>query len=176
MAVNTFDLVIPRLLSHEGGYSNHPSDPGGPTNYGITITDYRLYINKNGTASDVRNLKKSQAIEIYKEKYWNKMLCDDLEAGLDYTIFDLGVNSGVGRSAEFLRKATNYSLSPKTITFDLVQKSYDFSTAHLINKINDLRMDFLQRLRTWPVFGRGWSRRVTDVRKYSLELAELDGI
>jgi len=50
---NNFNDCLNRVLKDEGGYSNHPADPGGPTNYGITLRDYRDNINPRGTANDV---------------------------------------------------------------------------------------------------------------------------
>ena len=82
------------MLEHEGGYTNHPSDPGGPTNFGITIHDYRRFIEANGTALDVKNMKRADAAKIYRARYWDALRCDELPAGLDYAVFDYGVNSG----------------------------------------------------------------------------------
>jgi hypothetical protein len=61
MAAWTYDEALRRLLAHEGGYTNHPSDPGGPTNFGITIHDYRKYVKPNATAADVRAMKSNAA-------------------------------------------------------------------------------------------------------------------
>src|SRR5438067_1433767 len=104
MAAWTYDESLRRLLADEGGYTNDPQDPGGPTNFGITIFDYRKYLNANGTADDVRNMKKADAQKIYREKYWNALNCDLLPAGVDYVTFDYGVNSGAGRAGKVLRR------------------------------------------------------------------------
>ena len=101
MAASTYDEALRRLLAHEGGYTNHPSDPGGPTNFGITIYDYRKYVKPNATAADVRAMKLDEAKAIYRTKYWAAQRCDELPAGVDYSIFDYGVNSGIGPAAEF---------------------------------------------------------------------------
>ena len=84
MAASTYDEALRRLLVHEGGYSNHPSDPGGPTNFGITIYDYRKYVKPDATAADVRAMKVEDAKAIYRSKYWDVMHCDELPAGVDY--------------------------------------------------------------------------------------------
>lgn len=101
---STYDVCLPLLLAHEGGYSNHPSDPGGPTNFGITIFDYRKYVNPRATAADVRAMTVEEAKRIYRARYWDAQRCDELPAGLDYAVFDYGVNSGTGRSAKVLRR------------------------------------------------------------------------
>ena len=86
MAKWTYDEALRRLLAHEGGYTNHPSDPGGPTNFGITIHDYRKYVKPNATAADVKAMRLDEAKTIYRAKYWNAMRCDELPAGVDYCV------------------------------------------------------------------------------------------
>src|SRR5690606_4970986 len=104
MATGGFSRALPLVLEHEGGYSNHPNDPGGPTNYGITIADYRRYVKADATAADVRAMRLDDAGAIYRAAYWNALRCDSLPPGLDYAVFDYGVNSGVGRAAKVLRR------------------------------------------------------------------------
>lgn len=171
MAKETYEKALANVLRHEGGYTNHPADPGGPTNFGITIYDYRLYIDKNGTAQDVKNMSIEQAKTIYRSKYWDVCRCDDLPAGLDYTVFDLGVNSGVGRAGEFLRRALDLPTSPKIISNEVVAAVHKKPATDLIHAINTMRLSFLKRLKTWPTFGRGWSRRVSEVKAISLQIA-----
>lgn len=149
-----YDECLRRLLAHEGGYTNHPSDPGGPTNFGITIADYRMYINKNATADDVRHMTVEQAKAIYKPRYWDALHCDDLPSGVDNAVFDYGVNSGIGRAAR---------------VYAQVKKA---SAKETINAICDERLRFLKGLHTWPVFGAGWSTRVGEVRTFSLSIAD----
>ena len=93
----SYEAALARLLAHEGGYSNHPSDPGGPTNFGITIVDYRKYVKPGATAADVKAMTLDEAKKIYRAKYWDAQRCDELPAGVDYAVFDYGVNSGIGR-------------------------------------------------------------------------------
>jgi lysozyme family protein len=104
MAAANFEEALRRLLAHEGGYANHPSDPGGPTNFGITLAVFRQYVKPGATASDVRAMSAAQARAIYRAKYWNALACDRLPAGLDYAAFDYGVHSGVARAARVLRR------------------------------------------------------------------------
>ncbi len=152
---SNYNDCLQRLLKDEGGYSNNPNDSGGPTNYGITIADYRKYINKAGTASDVKNMTVDQAKSIYKSKYWDALDCDNLPSGVDYTCFDYGVNSGLGRP----RKA--------------LQRFKSKQGADLINSINDERMTFLRGIGVGKNAGflRGWTSRVARVRAYSLQLS-----
>lgn len=150
---SNFNDCLNRLLKDEGGYTNDPRDPGGPTNFGITLKDYRLYINSKGSAEDVKNMTVDQAKAIYKAKYWDALDCDNLSSGVDYSVFDYGVNSGIGRSKKVLAKFST------------------LSGTQLINAINDERMAFLRNLSTFSTFGKGWTRRVAGVKAHSLELA-----
>jgi lysozyme family protein len=152
-----FNDCLNRVLKHEGGYTNDPSDSGGATNFGITIADYRMYIKKDGTPNDVRNMKLEDAKRIYKTKYWDAVGGDTLSSGVDYTVFDYAVNSGVGRARKVLQQ------------FKSLQGS------KLIDAINDERMAFLRNLAVRrpkdQKFLRGWTIRVTQVRGHSHALA-----
>jgi lysozyme family protein len=108
MASATYEVALKRLLSHEGGYSNHPSDPGGPTKFGITIHDYRKYRKPKATAADVRAMRVDEAKAIYRSKYWDAVRGDELPAGLDYAVFDYGVNSGTARAISVLRRLVGF--------------------------------------------------------------------
>jgi lysozyme family protein len=151
------------LLRHEGGYDNDPDDPGGPTNYGITIYDARSYWKADATAADVRNMPLDVAKEIYRTKYWAAMRCDDLPAGVDYAVFDYGVNSGISRSAKVLQRFVGVEadgkVGPSTTAAVLRANS-----GTLVDQICDERLAFLKNLRTWPKYGGGWGRRVREVR------------
>ncbi len=171
MAASTYDEALRRLLAHEGGYSNHPSDPGGPTNFGITLADYRRYIKLDATAADVRAMSVDQAKAIYRERYWDAQRCDELPAGVDYSIFDYGVNSGIGRSGKVLRRVVGLSDGNSTVTDQVLAYARVRDPKVLAAAICDERLAFLQSLRTWPVFGRGWGRRVAEVKAVSLALA-----
>jgi len=156
-----------RVLLSEGGYTNDPRDPGGPTNWGITLADARAYWKPNATAADVRAMPRSVAQDIYKSKYWDAVDADDLPAGLDYTVFDYGVNSGVGRAKKVLFETVGGRDMAEALT-----KLQSLSVPTVIRRINDERLAFLHRLRTWPHFGVGWERRVNSVEAFSLHLAQ----
>lgn len=172
MTKSTYDEALRRLLVHEGGYTNHPSDPGGPTNFGITIHDYRKYVKSNATAADVRAMKLDEAKAIYRIKYWDAQRCDQLPAGVDYSVFDYGVNSGIGRSGKVLRRVLALPDNTSTVTDQVLEAVARRDPRALIIAINDERLRFLKSLKTWPVFGAGWGRRVAEVRAFSLKLAE----
>lgn len=154
MSANNREPCIKVTLGYEGGYTNNPSDPGGPTNWGITIADARHYWKPDATADDVKHMPLEVAVEIYRKRYWDALHCDDLPMGVDMVVFDLGVNSGVGRALSYLAKYNN------------PQDPID-----TINRICDARLTFLKSLRTWPVFGKGWGARVVSVRQKALAMA-----
>lgn len=169
------EKAIGWVLEHEGGFTNHPSDPGGPTNFGITIHDARMYLNNAADVAFMKAMQKSDAIAIYRAKYWDKVRGDELPTGLDYTLMDYGVNSGVGRAIKVLQRKvrTNVDGVFGPMTLKAMHDYVDaYGVANLITTINDERLDFLKALRTWPVFGKGWGRRVADVKKRSLEMAK----
>ncbi len=171
MAKQTYEPALARLLAHEGGYTNHPSDPGGPTNFGITIYDYRKYVMPNATAADVRVMRLEEAKGIYRTKYWDSQRCDELEPGVDYCVFDYGVNSGVGRSGKVLRRELSMPDNTSIVTDDVIAFANFMKAATLVNAICNERIAFLRSLRTWPVFGKGWGRRVAEVKAFALSIA-----
>lgn len=156
MVASNFDQALDMVLKHEGGYVNHPNDPGGPTNFGITLATYRKYISPAASAADVRNMGLDDAKVIYRKAYWNALGCDQLPSGIDYAIFDYGVNSGVSRASRVLKAV----------------KEKGGGTAQIINAICNERLAFLKRLSTWNTFGNGWSRRVSEVRASALKMAD----
>jgi lysozyme family protein len=149
------EAAISKTLTYEGGYTNDPRDPGGATNWGITIADARMYWKHDASPADVRAMPKSVAIDIYRQKYWAKMDCDNRPAGPDFVDFDYGVNSGTGRVAK-LRAA----LDPQ----QLAPIAY-------VKAACAARSSFLHGLRTWGVFGKGWGRRVADVEATGVSMA-----
>lgn len=171
MSASTYEAALAGLLAHEGGYTNHPSDPGGPTNYGITIYDYRKYVNPNASAADVKAMRIDEAKSIYKAKYWDAQRCSELESGVDYAVFDYGVNSGVGRSGRILRRVIGLPDNTSIVTDEVIAVSRAMQAATLVSLICDERLRFLHSLKTWPVFGNGWGRRVAEVKQYALSIA-----
>lgn len=171
MVKTTYDEALRRLLLHEGGYTNHPSDPGGPTNFGITIVDYRKFVKPGATADDVKTMTLEEAKSIYRAKYWDAQRCDELPAGVDYAVFDYGVNSGCGRSGKVLRRCLTLADNTSVVSNAVVAAAAERDAKALAAAICDERLRFLQSLKTWDVFGKGWGRRVAEVKAYSLALA-----
>ncbi len=171
MTQSNYDDALARLIAHEGGYSNHPDDPGGPTNFGITIADYRKYVNRDATAADVKAMRLDEAKAVYRARYWDAMRCDELPAGVDYAVFDCGVNSGIGRSGKVLRRVLRLATTTSLMADDVIAAARAADAARLVEAICDERLRFLKSLKTWPVFGKGWGRRVAEVRAAALAMA-----
>ena len=178
MTAANFARAMPLVLAHEGGYSNHPQDPGGVTLEGVIQRVYDGYRRRRGvptralTAGMRGSLDwKRERDEIYRLQYWNQCLCDDLPAGIDYVVFDGAVNSGPAQSIKWVQRALNLPadgvMGQRTLAAIEAHPNHDA----LVNAICDRRMAFLRALRTWPTFGRGWSSRVAGVRRIGLAWA-----
>jgi len=159
MGSKRFQDVIGLILKHEGGYIDHPDDPGKETNYGISANAY--------PDLDIENLTEEDAREIYYEDYWKPARCDEVPKGLDLMLFDAAVNHGVGGAVRILQRAigetVDGSFGPKTMSGVVSQ-----SPAQLVQEYAARRMHFYGQLDTFGSFGLGWSRRLMDVYKYSL--------
>jgi uncharacterized protein (TIGR02594 family) len=170
MAASSYDEALARLLAHEGGYGDHPRDPGGPTNHGITLADYRRHVKPHATAADVRSMPVAVAKAIYRRHYWDALACDALPSGVDYTVFDYGVNSGIGRAARVLQQLCGVA-ADGVIGAATVAAAHARDPKAIAAALCDERLTFLQSLATWPTFGRGWGRRVAEVRATALVMA-----
>lgn len=165
-----YNTSLKDVLGHEGGYSNDAGDPGGPTKYGITIFDVRMYVKKGATAADVKALTLDQAETIYKSKYWDAVKGDALPAGVDYAIFDYGVNSGISRAGKVLERLVGAPVDTGVIGPLTLDKTSRVDPVWLVNAICDERLKFLKGLHTWSIFGKGWNTRVAEVRRDALKM------
>ncbi|MCG3774761.1 MAG: hypothetical protein JW395_1586 [Nitrospira sp.] len=164
-----FEVCLALVLRHEGGYTNHPSDPGGMTNLGITKGVWENWTGRPTNEAEMRAITVETAGPIYKAKYWDKVKCDSLSPGLDYVVFDYAVNSGIGRSAKTLQTVCGAPVDGMVGKNTLAAVA-SFSPSDLINKICDSRQAFLERLTTFKVFGKGWTRRVSECRAKGLSM------
>lgn len=177
MSESSFALAHKKMLAYEGGYSNHPADPGGVTLEGVIQTvydDYRrskrlptrpLMARMRGTAEWI-----AERDDIYRSRYWHPPRCGELDPGVDAAIYDYSVNSGIGRSRKVLQRLVGVPddgvIGPATIA-----AANRRDPKQLVAAICAERLAFLKRLKTWPTFGTGWGRRVADVKAYATALA-----
>jgi lysozyme family protein len=147
----TFDEAFEILLGHEGGFVDHPRDPGGATKWGITKRDH--------PGEDIRNLTKERAKIIYRHGYWAPAGCDAAPDALKFDLFDSAVNQGVTTAVKFLQAAvgetTDGILGPRTL-----QAINSMPPLRVLCRFNAVRLNHYAGLHTFPTFGRGWVRRV----------------
>ena len=155
---DNFEHCLKMLLHHEGGFVNHPKDPGGMTNLGVTKKVYDAWIGRESTEAEMRALTPADVGPIYKKKYWDKVRGDDLPAGVDWAAFDWAVNSGAGRPAKAIQRIVGATqdgaIGPKTL-----QAVMDVEPEKIVEGVYDIRQKFYESLKTFDTFGRGWTRR-----------------
>lgn len=167
-----FTRALAAVLVHEGGKVNHPRDPGGRTNKGVTQRVYDAFRKRAGKPlQSVYEITDFEVRSIYELQYWNRIKGTQLPVGVDYAVFDGAVNSGPVQSAKWLQRALGVRVDGVIGEVTLAAAAAYPNKAQLINAILDRRLNFLQNLRTWDAFGKGWSRRVLDVRTTALAWA-----
>ena len=166
---HNYEQCLKTILHHEGGYVNHPKDPGGETNLGVTKRVYE----EHGGSKDMKDLTVEDVAPIYKKGYWDKMKCDDLPSGLDLCVFDFGVNAGPGRAAKYLQTligtVADGGIGPNTLA-KLKEYTDKTGVKETITNYQNERQDYYEKLSTFKTFGRGWTRRVEETTKLALEL------
>jgi lysozyme family protein len=164
---NNYVIALQHVLKSEGGWSDNPSDPGGATMKGITLSVYREWKRNTHISKDeLRVIPDEEVYNLYKELYWNKVQGDNLPAGVDYAVFDAAVNMGVGRAAKLIQEAAGVAadgvLGPASVS--AIQKT---DPKELIEKFSQLKEEFYRSLGTFPTFGVGWLNRVAEVKTFS---------
>lgn len=160
----TFDEAFERLIGHEGGYVDHPDDPGGATNFGITQRTARA----SGYTGNMRHLTRDQAREIYRTAYWGRAKADQYDSAIGFQLFDAAVNHGMGNAVRFLQRAVGQVddgiVGPMTVA--AIRR---MSVTDVLARFNAERLEFYTRLSTWGTFGKGWARRVAGNLRYAAE-------
>ena len=165
-----YDKCLETILHHEGGYVNHPKDPGGETNLGVTK---RVYLEHGGT-KDMKDLLVEDVAPIYKKGYWDKMKGDELPNGLDLCVFDFGVNAGPGRSAKYLQTmigtVADGGIGPNTLK-KLDEYVDGEGVEGTIANYTEMRQKFYESLSTFDTFGKGWTRRNQETELEAFKMA-----
>lgn len=165
-----FARALSLVLRHEGLWSDHPDDKGGPTMKGVTLANFRRYVKPGATKDDLRGITDEQVATIYRRYYWDAVRASELPSGVDYAVFDFAVNSGPDRAIKYLQAVVGAKQDGR-IGPDTLAKTRAMMRATIINSLCDKRMTFLRRLKTWPTFGKGWTSRVSGVRSEALKMA-----
>lgn len=177
MKSDRFKKCFERLMRHEGGYVDLKSDAGGKTNMGVTfktLARWRGVPASKITRADMLSLTKAEAMDIADAFYWDACRCDDLPAGLDYAVFDFAFNSGPVRASKYIQKLVGAKVDGiiGKGTLRSIYRQRDIQ--NLISRYLDDRLAFMKRSKNpktgklnWPHFGRGWSKRVREVRVHA---------
>jgi lysozyme family protein len=167
---HNWEEAFAHVLKYEGGYVNHPSDPGGMTNLGVTKRVWEEWTGKPATEADMRSLTPEMVGPLYKKRYWDVVRGDDLPSGVDFCVFDCAVNAGPGRASKFLQQAVGVladgQIGPMTIAA-VTAKPAD----EVIQAFCDLREAHFKSLSTFATFGKGWMNRLSSVEAASSSMA-----
>jgi lysozyme family protein len=166
-----FNKCLSMLLHHEGGFVNHPKDPGGMTNLGVTKAVYDKWIGRESTEEEMRALTSVDVAPIYKKNYWDRVRGDDLPSGVDWCAFDWAVNSGSGRPAKAIQRAVGATpdgaIGPRTL-----QAIMNKEPKAIVENVYTQRQSFYESLKTFETFGRGWTRRNKETLEQALRMIE----
>lgn len=175
----TWDIAFEHLLISEGGFTDDPRDPGnslpdgrpGSTNLGVTQKVWEEHVGHKVTHEDMKALTREDVEPLYKDKYWNSIKGDDLPIGIDYMVFDMGVNSGPAKAARTLQEAVG--VKPDGLIGPMTLRAVDFiDSEKLIKDYSDRRLGYMMSLKGWETYGKGWERRVDEVAELSTEMAK----
>lgn len=157
--MSDFKECLDLVLKSEGGFVNHPSDPGGMTNLGVTKRVWQEYTGHEADEKEMRSLTPEKVAPLYEQRYWRPTYCEVLPRGLSFLIFSMGINAGTGRSVKLLQSCigcvADGVIGPKTM--ELI-KSADVTD--LIKRFSEARRNYYKSLKTFDVFGKGWLARV----------------
>jgi lysozyme family protein len=164
----SFETVVHMVLEHEGGYVNHPSDPGGETKYGISKRAY--------PDVDIAELTEDEAAVIYKRDYWDRIKGDDLPVGVACAVMDYAVNSGISRASKALQSVCGISngdgvIGPHSLASVWTTVENDGEES-VINAVTEQRQGFIRGLSIYETFGKGWERRITETHEKAVGLID----
>ena len=159
--MSDFNKAFDRVIGHEGGYVNHPRDPGGETNWGVTKRTAQAY----GYNGDMRAMTRDQAKAIYKRGFWDDVGGDALPDAVAFQLFDAAVNHGIGNAVRFMQRALGVADDGivGNITLTALRKA---DANDFLMRFNAARLDFYTRLSTFDTFGKGWVRRIVGNLNY----------
>jgi len=159
------------VLKHEGGFVDHPKDPGGMTNLGVTKKVWEEWVGHPVTEKDMRELTPEIVAPMYEMRYWRTSYCEKLPRGLDLLVFSMAVNAGAGRSVKLLQDSIGLVMDGiiGPITMARINEA---NVETLIDKFSETRADYYKGLKLFPVFGKGWLSRTEKERLEALQLAK----
>jgi lysozyme family protein len=181
---SSFDKIMPLMLAHEGGWADHPLDPGGATMKGITLRTFRD-ANRRGivkytntpTKDDLRRISQEEVFAIYRTMYWDVVYGDHLPIGIDYMVFDAAVNQGPGRAVRFLQQALTYDVGVDPGPVDGIMGPMTLRAVFQLEggeHLDLIRCTAIRRMNHYTgigkaVFLEGWTRRLFEVYQHATE-------
>lgn len=163
-------MLAPFVLSHEGGYVNHPKDPGGATMKGVTIATFRSVYGKNKTENDLKKITTDQWDNIFKKYYWDKCRADLIDdQSIANMLVDFAWNSGVGTATSMLQKIVGVTADGVMgrVSIGAINGYYK-GNRYVFDRLKEARMNYLRGLGNWKTFKNGWTTRVESIKYGSL--------
>ena len=164
-----FKKCLELVLKSEGGYIDHPKDPGGRTNLGVTQAVWEEWLGHPVSEKDMKALTVEKVAPMYEMKYWRTSYCEKLPQGLNLLVFSMAVNSGSGRSVKLLQRCLGL-VEDGVIGAKTMAKIQECSPVDLVERYSATRKAFYEYLKLFPVFGKGWLSRCEKERLEALEL------
>lgn len=174
----SFEACYPLMMRWELGYADHPRDPGGKTQDGVTERVFHAWLRQQGRAvRDVRTITSDEKKAIYRAQYWDAVRGDDLPPGVNLAVFDFAVNSGPSRAIRHLQAALGVKQDGVigAVTLQAVWEAYERDEdGEVIARIMASRDAFLRGLSTFDAFGRGWTNRTRDIRNRAARMEAIE--
>lgn len=166
-----FETCLRQTLQWEGGWFNHPRDPGGPTMKGVIQRVYDGWRDSQGLARrSVREIEDYELRDIYRRNYWDQIRGDELPVGVDMAVFDFAVNSGPGRAAKYLQRVLRMNRVDGHIGPATIGATKNADPERVIEELMADRRTFIRQISTYDVFGKGWERRCNGIEKASIAM------
>jgi len=164
---NNFKKCLELVLKSEGGWVNNPKDPGGETNLGVTKKVWEEWVGHE--VKTMKDLTPEDVAPMYQAKYWMACYANQLPVGIDYMAFDAAVNMGPGRAVKLLQECLGCvpdgTIGPRTMQLIDQKKPED-----IVDLYSKRKTSFYEGLATFATFGKGWLKRVEDVKFNALKM------
>ena len=152
------------ILSWEGGFVNDLRDPGGATNKGVTLTTFRSVFGKDKIVKDLKKITDSQWMTIFKTKFWDRYKADSIkDEWITYLLVDWLWTSGPGNAIERVQKFLGLKIDG-IVGNVTINKINSYNGKELFIKLWHLRENFIKTRAQYPIYGKGWLRRLNGIQ------------
>lgn len=161
---DNFQACLDQILKSEGGWSDDPRDPGGPTMKGITLKTFEDFKDCMMTKESLKSISDRDVHDIYKLNYWDAVDADEIVEGADLLVFDAAVNCGVNRAKVMAKDVTgSNSYSVEAIN--------DMGAEKFIEAYSQRREEYYKSLKNFAIYGKGWLKRVEITKQLATDMA-----